>query len=74
MLDQDIAHCSYPGGVRAAENHGVPNVKGGAMNEHGGMPKGEPVAKKIGKAAGKTKPKDKKADMKSAFGKKVGGK
>lgn len=73
MIDRDLCHGSYPGGVSAAENHGVANVKGGSMNERGGIPGGE-MAKKIGKAAGKMKMKADKGDKKSAFGKKVAGK
>lgn len=79
MLDRDIAHGSYPGGVRAAECHGVANEKGGSMNETGGMPKfpgaETTVAKKIGKVGGmKDMKKGAKSVMKKAEGKKVAGK
>lgn len=73
MIDRDLCHGSYPGGVSAAENHGIAGLKGGSMNETGGVPGGQ-MAKKIGKSAGKMKMKDAKADKKSAFGKKVAGK
>jgi hypothetical protein len=74
MIDRDLCHGSYPGGVKAAECHGIANERGGAMNEQGGLPKGDPVAKKIGKVAGKMKKKEPKAEMKGGFGKKVAGK
>lgn len=73
MQDKDIAHGSYPGGVKAAECSGKPGEIGGAMNEHGGLPKGDGV-KKIGKKKGMAKL-DKKAEKgKGFFGKKVAGK
>lgn len=81
MIDRDPTHGSLPGGVKAAEDHGIPNVTGGSMNERGGLPKsGDSGMRKIGKkkavkAGKKSEKAEEKAEKgKGYFGKKVSSK